>query len=86
MYGSKRSEGLILFVPKGSRCGRVMFFPVKYHAPLKAAASRQAHSGNLRVYVQIVISERGESLSRMSRANVIYKLTKNNKQLKRWVK
>jgi len=63
-----------------------MRVPVKLHASLQATASWQAQSRNLRVYVQIEVSERGESLSRISRANEIYKLTKNNKQLKRWVK
>jgi len=48
---------------------------MKPHAPLQAAASWQAHSGNLRAYGKIAVSERGESLSRISWANVIYKLS-----------
>jgi hypothetical protein len=86
LHGSKGSMGPIPHVPQGSRCGKAMLFPVKFHAPLQAAASRQAHSGNLRAYVQMGASERGESLLRMSRANVAYRLAKNNKQSKRWAK
>ncbi len=48
---------------------------MKLHTPLQAAASWQVHSRNLRAYEQIAVSERGESLSRISWANVVYRLS-----------
>ena len=46
---------------KRSQCGLVKIFPLNDHAVLQAQASRQAHSGDLRVYVQIGLSERGKA-------------------------
>ncbi|NBH20365.1 hypothetical protein D3Z55_24020 [Clostridiaceae bacterium] len=60
---------------KGSQCGRVKIPPLKFHASLQAAASWQVHSRNLRASEQIAVSERGESLSRISWANMVYRLS-----------
>ena len=43
-----------------SKCGLVRLVVMKIHMVLQALSSLQAHTGDLRIYAQIVILEQGK--------------------------
>ena len=70
MKGSKEADEVTPRIPIGSQCGKVKMSVMKFHTPLQARSSWQAQSRNLRAYVKIKVSERGESLSRIASINI----------------
>ena len=70
MYGSKTYRNIF------GRCGLVEIVPTNDHVALQAHPCRQTHSGDLKVYVQIELSERGKAMA-FIRKNP----TKNNKRV-----
>lgn len=45
---------------KCGNCGRVKIFDMKYHIVLQALSRLQVHTHDLRVYVQIAVTEQGK--------------------------
>ncbi len=73
MYGSIKRDTEMWLCDKGSRCGFVTIPPVNNHIVFQALSCRQAHSKNLRLYVQIGLSERGKQFNIALTAVVVTK-------------